>query len=436
MRKSRLVSVVVSLFVIGALFSGCSPEMISAIDSALATTTSPVTEAPSATTELAATAAAESSEVATESPSAKPSDTITPSSTEAPTPKPSQVEAIGSISVHFIDVGQGDSILIKAGSAAMLIDAGNPGDEDIIERYIKKQGVEKLNYVIGTHPHADHIGGMASIIKDYPIDKILMPDVDNNTQTYENVLDAVDEKGMTITVPKVGAKYNLANAQFTVLAPNGSGYKDLNNNSIVIRLVFGSTSFLLEGDAEDVSESEMLSKGFDLTSALLKVGHHGSNSSSTLPFLKAVKPKYAVISVGAGNSYGHPAANTLDRLTSVGAEIFRTDLLGTIVATSDGKNITLDKKVSPIKTTAPPTVSKTPSPAKQTAKATAKPTTAPSVKQTTKPSGGSTIVYITDTGTKYHKAGCRYLAKSKHAISLEDAKAQGYTACSVCKPPK
>lgn len=299
----------------------------------------------------------------------------------------------------------------------MLIDAGNPDDSDKVIDYIKAQGVKKLDYLIGTHPHADHVGGMAAVIDEFPIDTIFMPMVISNTETFEGVLDAADRKGMQITVPKVEAKYNLANAQFTILAPNGTSYDDMNNYSIVIRLVFGKTSFLFAGDAAYTSESEMLSNGLQLASTLLKVGHHGSSTSSSLPFLNAVCPKYAVISVGAGNSYGHPAQDTLDRLASIGAMVYRTDLLGTIIATSDGTNIVLDKNASPIKTTAPPS------------------TISPIPTSTIAASNDPITVYITKTGAKYHRDGCRYLAKSKIAISLKDAIAEGYTPCSICKPP-
>jgi competence protein ComEC len=247
--------------------------------------------------------------------SSSPNASIEPTLLSTPTP------AVGSISVHFIDVGQADSILIKTGSTAMLIDAGNPDDSNRVVNYLKEQGVEKLDYLIGTHPHADHIGGLAAVIDVFPIGTIFMPKVTSNTETFEGVLDAIDRKGMKITVPKVGDKYNLANAQFIILAPNGTNYDDMNNYSIVIRLIFGKTSFLFAGDASDVSESEMLSNGLQLASMLLKVGHHGSSTSSTLPFLNAVHPQYAVISVGADNSYGHPAQDTVDRLASIGARV-------------------------------------------------------------------------------------------------------------------
>lgn len=338
----------------------------------------------------------------------------TTTSAEVPTQSTaSPSETIDSISIHFIDVGQGDSILIKAGSEAMMIDAGNPGDKDEIIDYLEAQNVDELDYLIGTHPHADHIGGMDDIIDTFPINTILMPDVTSNTNVFENILDSVDRKGITITVPEVGDNYNLSAAQFTVLAPNGSGYEDLNNDSIVIRLVFKETSFLFVGDAEDISEREMLNNEYELDSDLLKVGHHGSDYSSSAPFLNAVSPKYAVISVGEGNSYGHPTAGALARLASVGAEVYRTDLSGTIVATSDGTNITLDKSVSPIKTTAPPVVSNTPVSSDK----------------------DEVTVYITNSGEKYHADGCRYLSKSKIPISLDDACAKGYEPCKVCKPP-
>ncbi len=193
---------------------------------------------------------------------------------------------------------------------------------------------------------------------------------------------------------------------------------------------YGNNSFLFTGDAEDVSEEEMLDKGYNVKADLLKVGHHGSNSSTTPSFLKAVSPKYAVISVGKGNDYGHPTQATLDKLNNAGIQIYRTDELGTIIATSDGNNITLDKNVSTIKSNAPPT------------------TSAVNNKQNTQPQNTTVAadpsptdnkemtVYVTNTGKRYHLDGCSSLSKSKIALSLSDAKTQGYGACKRCNPPQ
>lgn len=250
----------------------------------------------------------------------------------------------GNLKVHFINVGQADSILIQQGSKSMLIDAGNNGDGKLVKNYLLQQGVKGLDYVIGTHPHEDHIGGLDYIINDFKISKIYLPKVTSTTKAFGDVVIAIKNKGMKATVPKPGETFNLGSAKCTILAPNSSEYKDLNNFSIVVRLEFGNSSFLFTGDAEDVSESEILEKGFNVKADLLKVGHHGSKSSTTNQFLARVNPKYAVIFSEIGNSYGHPHKETMDKLKNKNIPVYRTDELRTIVATSNGKTITFNTK--------------------------------------------------------------------------------------------
>lgn len=248
------------------------------------------------------------------------------------------------IEVHFIDVGQADSILIKSSTGKnMLIDAGNNDDEDLIYSYLKDKGIETLDIVVGTHPHEDHIGGLDTVINNFDVKKIYMPKVSNNTKTFEDVLLATKNKGLKITTPTSGDNFELGNAKCTMLAPNSSTYDELNNYSIVIKLEYEDTSFLFTGDAEGISEQEMLNKGYDLSADVLKVGHHGSESSTTELFLEAVSPKHAVIMVGKDNSYGHPHDIILQRLKENNINVYRTDKSETIIATTDGKDITIDK---------------------------------------------------------------------------------------------
>lgn len=251
---------------------------------------------------------------------------------------------IGELKVHYIDVGQADSILIQQNGKNMLIDAGNNADGDLVVDYLKKQGVSKLDYVIATHPHEDHIGGLDNVINTFNIGKIYMPQVNSTTQTYKDVITAITNKGLKITIPVAGDNISLGDAVATILAPNGTDYIDTNNYSIALKLKFGNNSFIFMGDAEDISEGEILEKQLDISADVLKVGHHGSSSSTTEEFLNAVNPKYAVISVGEGNSYGHPHKSVMDRLKSKGTKVYRTDESGTIVATSDGENITFNTK--------------------------------------------------------------------------------------------
>lgn len=244
------------------------------------------------------------------------------------------------LEVHFLDVGQADAIFIKKGKEAMLIDAGNNKDGKFVVDYIRKQGIKTLKYLIGTHPHADHIGGMDDVIDDLNVEKILMPNVTANTRTFEEVLDSIGRKNLKITPPKVGAKYNLGQAEFTILAPNSEEYADTNDYSIVIKLVNGKNTFLFTGDAEAVSEREMVENHRkSLRSDVLKVGHHGSTTSTIPEFLNAVKPKVAVISSEEGNSYGHPHREIIEILEKNNIDILRTDTLGTIVLKADGNTI-------------------------------------------------------------------------------------------------
>lgn len=259
-------------------------------------------------------------------------------------PAEPKVTVSGSLKVHYIDVGQADSILIQQNGQNMLIDAGNNPDGNLVVSYLKNQGVSKLDYVIGTHPHEDHIGGLDVVIKTFSIGQIYMPKATSTTATFKDVVSAISSKGLKIKTPTVGSTINLGDATATILAPNSSGYEDLNNESIVIKLKYGNNSFLFMGDAEDVLENQILAKQLDIKSDVLKVGHHGSSSSTTSAFLNKVSPKYAVIMVGEGNTYGHPHKSTMDRLKSKEITVYRTDEAGTIVATSDGTKITFNAK--------------------------------------------------------------------------------------------
>ena len=301
----------------------------------------------------------------------------------------------------------------------MLIDAGNPENGPDIVSYIKKLGINRLDFVIATHPHADHIGGMADVINAFDIGKLIMPKVEHTTRTFENLLLTIRNKGLKITAPVPGTEYRLGNTSFTILAPNSSSYKNLNDYSVVVRLTYGSTSFLFTGDAEQTSEKEILAKGYNIKSDVLKVGHHGSKTSTTTRFLDAVSPRYAVMCVGANNQYGHPAPETLSKLAERGIKVYRTDEAGTIIATSDGKSISFNKQPSPGNTstnTGSTTVSDT--------------------KNNQNDTRDDITVYITKTGSKYHREGCSSLRTSSIPISLSEAKQRGYEPCKICKPPQ
>jgi competence protein ComEC len=248
------------------------------------------------------------------------------------------------LKIHFVDVGQGDSIIIEQNNHYMLIDAGPNSCEETLLNYIDNLNITKFDYVIGTHAHEDHIGSMDAVINKYDVEKVLFPKTTTTTKTFENFATALKNKNLTLYAPSVGEEFTFQDSKFIVVAPNSSSYDNLNNYSLVVKFIYKDTSYLFVGDAETLSESEMLENGIDLSADVLKVGHHGSNTSTSASFLNAVSPKYAVISCGKNNDYGHPKKNIMNRLKNNKVVVYRTDESGSIVLTSDGKNIAFDKE--------------------------------------------------------------------------------------------
>ena len=244
----------------------------------------------------------------------------------------------GEMEVHFIDVGQADCALLASGGHFMLIDGGNNDDAEHIVTYLQNAGVKKLDLVVGTHPHEDHIGSLDAAIEAFDIGAVYMPDVSADTETYRDVLDAVKGKGLQVQHPVPGDVLDFNGLPVEIFGPVKE-YSNLNNHSIVLRVSVGETAFLFTGDVEIEGEYDILEQGFDISADVLKVSHHGSSGSSVEEFLAYTDADYAVISVGEGNIYDHPEAVTLKRLQNYGMEIFRTDEQGTIVCDTDGKNI-------------------------------------------------------------------------------------------------
>ena len=268
-----------------------------------------------------------------------------------PATSASQVSSGGdTLEVHFIDAGQADAIFIRLPDGqVMQIDAGKNSTGEEITEYIRSQGVEKIDYLVGTHPHEDHIGGLDNVINEFEIGELYMPRISASdtptTQTYEDVLTAVSSKGMTITAPHSGdVIIDGGGFKAQVLSPAGEDYGDLNEYSIVIKLTYGDTEFLFMGDAEAVNEREIIDAGYDVSADVLKLGHHGSSTSSTEDFLRRVSPNYAVISCGAGNSYGHPHEEVVERCSGLGIDLLRTDTDGTVVIKTDGQRIDVSAK--------------------------------------------------------------------------------------------
>ena len=239
------------------------------------------------------------------------------------------------LSIDFIDVGQADSILIQNQDQVMLIDAGTNEEGETVVNYLKNLGITKIDYLIGTHPHEDHIGGLDDVINHFDIGQIYMPKIETTTKTFEDVLDAIETKNLTVTVPNKGDKIELGQAEGEFMTEPIIDKDNLNVSSLVLRLEFGNTSYLFMGDAEEENEETINWPKTDV----LKVGHHGSSTSSSESFLEQVQPKYAIIMAGKDNSYGLPTQKTRDKLNNIGYEIYRTDEDGTIQMSSDGNTI-------------------------------------------------------------------------------------------------
>ena len=338
------------------------------------------------------------------------------------------------LKVHYINVGQADAILIQQGSSSMLIDGGNNEDSSTVKSYIENQGITKLDYVIGTHTHEDHIGGLDYVINSFNVLNIYFPKQTATTKTFEDFINAVKSKGLQLTSPTVGEIFKLGDATCTIIAPNSASYEDANDYSIVVKIQYGNTSFLLDGDAEAVSEMEIINKGLDIKADVLKVGHHGSSSSSSAEFISAVSPKYAVISVAADNSYGHPAQGTMDRLKAANIQVYRTDENGTIVAISNGTDITFSTKPGSYKGKATISDSSTKSESNTSSNSTSKSSTVNGGGVTTNvPAQDDRTVYWTSGGKSYHyDKNCRTLARSKKILEGAASSCPKTDPCNVC----
>lgn len=244
----------------------------------------------------------------------------------------------GTLTVTWLDVGQGDAAVIQCGGQSMLIDGGKPEKSSYIYAWLQQHSLSYLDVIVATHVDADHIGGLSGALNYASVGTAYCPETTGTTETFQSFVKYLAQRGKQITVPTAGETYALGGAQVQILGPLHCA-EDSNDNSIVLKVSFGATSFLFTGDAERAEEQDLLNAGVNLQSTVLKVGHHGSDTSTSYPFLRAVAPQYAVISVGAGNSYGHPTEAVLSRLRDAGVTTFRTDLQGEITAVSDGQTI-------------------------------------------------------------------------------------------------
>lgn len=312
------------------------------------------------------------------------------------------------LTVHFIDVGQADAALLECGGEYMLIDGGNKEDGQLVVSYLEQQGVEELSAVVCTHAHEDHVGGLPSVLAVYPTKAVYAPTKTYSSNIFDDFVYYTDQQGLEITIPQPGDEFTLGGAEITVLGPTQS-YADTNNTSIVLKVEYGETSFLFTGDMETTAENDMLDywgDRVDWHADVLKVGHHGSNTSTGYRFLYEVDPTYGVISVGEGNSYGHPHDEPLSRLQQAGVTLLRTDKLGAVVAVTDGTEVSFtwnNQSAQP---------------------------------EDVEPAETKAETYIGNVNSKkFHAEDCANLPAEKNQVifdSYEAAIEAGYTPCGSC----
>ena len=311
--------------------------------------------------------------------------------------------------MHFIDVGQALSVLVECDGQFMLYDGGNVDDGSLVVSYLQKQGVEELQYVFCSHAHEDHVGGLSAALAYFPADHVYSPVTEASTKCFQDFVKYTGQQGLQVEVPAVGTVWPLGSATVTMLGPVAQ-YDNTNDTSIVLRVDYGSTSFLLTGDMESDAERDLVNSGANLKADVLQVGHHGSSTSTSYIFLNAVLPEMGIISCGVNNKYGPPHEETLSILRDAGVDVYRTDLLGAIVIGSDGQNYTIRTEKTATDAELNPTDPAAASTAQQR--------------------------YIGNVNSKkFHLPSCANLPAEKNQIlfsSYEEAIAAGYSPCSSC----
>ena len=311
--------------------------------------------------------------------------------------------------MHFIDVGQALSVLVECDGQFMLYDGGNVDDGSLVVSYLQNQGVEQLEYVFCSHAHEDHVGGLAAALAYFPACHVYSPVTEASTKCFKDFVKYTQQQNLQVEVPAVGTQWALGSATVTMLGPV-TQYDDTNDTSIVLRIDYGATSFLLTGDMESDAERDLVNSGANLKADVLQVGHHGSSTSTSYVFLNAVLPEMGIISCGVNNKYGHPHEETLSILRDAGVNVYRTDLLGTITVSSDGQNYTVATEHFATDAELNPTDPAASSAAQQ--------------------------AYIGNVNSKkFHLPSCANLPAEKNQIlfsSYDEAVAAGYSPCSSC----
>lgn len=331
------------------------------------------------------------------------------------------MDAAAQTDIHVLDVGQGLSVLIESNGHYMLYDGGDSDKSSYVVSYLQQEGVPSLDYVVASHYDSDHLNGVVGALNAFPVSNVWGPNYTTDTRVFESFNSVVSQKGLSRVQPAIGSQIQLGDATIQVLAPSGTDYSDVNNYSIAVRVQDGNTSFLITGDAEAESEAQMIASGLTLDSDVYVMGHHGSGTSTSWDLLQAATPEYAVLSCGAGNSYGHPHVESMEKLQAMEIQLLRTDKQGNIVASTDGTTITWN--VNPCNDYTPGDPNDTPPQPAASSDAV---------------SGqeAAAIVYWTPGGKSYHNSrNCSTLSRSKtiNEGPLSDALAAGKSdPCNVC----
>ena len=316
-------------------------------------------------------------------------------------------EEVSELYVYYIDVGQSDAALIVCDGKAMLIDGGNAGDSSLIYSFLEKRGIAHLDYIVATHAHEDHIGGLAGALNYATVGTALCPVTEYDSKAFGNFVKYLGAQGVPITVPEHGDTFKIGSADVMVVGPINQS-SAANNTSIVLKVTYGETSFLFTGDAERALEQDILEAGYDISATVLKVGHHGSDTSTTYPFLREIMPEYAVISCGKGNQYGHPNEDLLSRLRDADVAVYRTDMQGTIVCHSDGETVSFSVERN-----------------------------ANAETNHTQHSVGEGYYIGNKNSLKFHRPSCSGLPAENNRVvlvTLDAAISGGFEPCGTCKP--